>query len=880
MSLIYHFNTPDKPSLKEVGGKALSLIEMTRAGFAVPAGMVLTVDFFRSWLKSIRGNSLWQEIIHSSNQSMIERCRELKAFCSQLVWDTSRDGALANALREIDGSGPASLFAVRSSSPQEDLESASFAGGYETILGVKEQDLVAAVRRAFASALDERVFRYKKEHGFSIDTPEIAVIIQQQIPSDTSGVSFSLNPLNNCYDECVINANHGLGESVVAGVTTPDTFIVDKINHRILSEKPGIKDVTVVLGKEGGTETIRKEKNQAACLLPSQIKEIAELTTMVEMHYRKPVDIEWAYADGILYLLQARPITTHIPLPPQMITEPGQSRRLYMDFTLIGQGIEKPFSVLGMEFFEIIQMDFMQALLGVDVVGLENSLFGNIEGRCFLNVSNLLKIPKGDSLLLKIGRNDKLVSDISYNLDKRKYVARKLPVKLKGFLFKALKNSLAFLKTAKVACKDPEFYRQKMLDEKKKISVDLEELLLDNSVDIKEFVQKIVKWSTDFINNHSLKLTTASHSIALAGIQKMFKKKDEKILTALNHLERGLPDNVTIEMGLAMYRLSRFKEIRECADGREFEDRLNAGHVTDDFLEQWKNFRENYGFRCPKELDVATERPYENPSQVFNKLSYMALNEDVNNNAESVFKQAWKKREEAYEFLLSRLKGKKAEQFKQLYKVWVAFGGYREIHKYLMIKLIDGLRRKILPVAETLFKSHRLDSVKQVFDLTFKQIEQALRDESIDLRRLSAENTAFRRKTSYVKEFPAFIDSRGMIIRPPRPEIKEGELSGEPISAGVVTGRIKVLRSPDEKPLLPGEILVARATDPGWTTLFVNAGGIILEVGGMMQHGAVVAREYGKPCIAGIEKATSVLKDGQLVEMDGIQGIIRLMEKG
>ena len=124
---------------------------------------------------------------------------------------------------------------------------------------------------------------------------------------------------------------------------------------------------------------------------------------------------------------------------------------------------------------------------------------------------------------------------------------------------------------------------------------------------------------------------------------------------------------------------------------------------------------------------------------------------------------------------------------------------------------------------------------------------------------------------------PNFIDSRGKILRPPRKEAKEGELVGEPISPGIVQGKVKVLHEPDEKPVLPGEILVARATDPGWTPLFLNSAGIVLEVRGTLQHGALVAREYGKPCVAGIEHATSVLVDGQVVELDGAHGVIRLM---
>ena len=165
-----------------------------------------------------------------------------------------------------------------------------------------------------------------------------------------------------------------------------------------------------------------------------------------------------------------------------------------------------------------------------------------------------------------------------------------------------------------------------------------------------------------------------------------------------------------------------------------------------------------------------------------------------------------------------------------------------------------------------------------MFDLTVDYLDAAIKDSSVDVRSRAEKNTQFLRKIKNIHDFPRIIDSRGKILYPPRREAAEGELVGEPISPGIVQGQVKVLHTPDEKPVLPGDILVAQATDPGWTPLFINAGGVILEVGGLLQHGALVAREYGKPCVAGIEHVTSLLKDGQIVEIDGLNGVVHLME--
>ena len=148
-----------------------------------------------------------------------------------------------------------SLFAVRSSSPEEDLESASFAGIYETVLGVTDESLGEAIKTCFASALDERVAAYKMEHGYDVSEPKIAVIIQKQVVSDVSGVAFSLNPVTNCYDEVVINANFGLGDTVVDGTVTPDHFVVDKVSEMILEKVAGKKDIARYMKTDGGTET-------------------------------------------------------------------------------------------------------------------------------------------------------------------------------------------------------------------------------------------------------------------------------------------------------------------------------------------------------------------------------------------------------------------------------------------------------------------------------------------------------------------------------------------------------------------------------------------------------------------------------------------------
>ncbi len=293
-------------------------------------------------------------------------------------------------------------------------------------------------------------------------------------------------------------------------------------------------------------------------------------------------------------------------------------------------------------------------------------------------------------------------------------------------------------------------------------------------------------------------------------------------------------------------------------------------------------YNKRFGIRCPKELDLASPRGYESPEELFRQLKVLNENTDEANNPIKIYEDSVKRREDTFNDIYGELLTKNgkgaAKKFKGDYEALVAFLGLREVHKYFMIMAADLLRRKLLFIADNFVKTRRLNNRDEIFNLNFDQIDEAVKETSINLEALIEKNTEFSNKIKNIDNFPHVIDSRGKILRPPARPAKEGEIQGEPISAGTVIGKVKVLNTPDEKPVLPGEILVARATDPGWTPLFINAGGIVLEVGGVLQHGGLVAREYGKPCVAGVEEVTSILKDGMIIEVDGTTGIIRQKE--
>jgi pyruvate,water dikinase len=875
MKSYYPFSTSDTPDIAQVGGKGLSLIRMTKAGFKVPPGFVLTTGFFKHWIEQIKRTPEWIHVTNFPVDNLKAKCDDLKTRALSLDFDDGQRNAFGEAIRQLKGNTENPLFAVRSSSPEEDLEGASFAGGYETSLGVNQDGLEAAIKRSFASCFDERVILYKRKQGFAVDETQIAVIVQQLIPGEISGVAFSLNPINNCYDEAVINANYGLGESVVSGQVSPDLFVVDKISGRILEIKIGKKETSIWANPSGGTCEAPARDQDRACLSKDQVIALADLTTKTEALYGKPVDIEWTIVGDESYLLQARPVTTYIPLPEDMLTKPGKPRTLYLDLTMYKQGINKPFSIMGLDLWEQIQI----ALAGTKAMfGDRDGLLLNIGGRSYSNMSYGLKLRSKGASAKTIRAQDALSAEIIANVDDS-YKAKKIPGRVKRALFEIATQRIGTVFAAISVFNNHERHHQIYLAEIEKLEGDLLDIATRSKslqVLADELLNRLIN---DFLAKVSLPISFAAE-FARSRIKKIFNDDPSEIKDKIRFLERALPNNVTIEMGLAMYHLSTFDDIKSCTSADEFVRGVNQRTYSKEFLSAWEKFMGEYGMRCPFELDIATPRFSETLHEVFIQLRTMAMNTDVGTNPQAIYNKGVADRQDAYTFLLeiAQNKGSRtAKKFQKYYDILVTLGGYRELHKYYIVVTLDLFRKRVLTEARKLYSEERLEHPEDVFGLTIKELDDGIKNPGVDLLKIVSTNTQFLKKIQHVRSFPLVIDSRGLILRPPRKDAKDGEIVGEPISVGVVRGRVKVLNAPDEKPVLPGEILVARATDPGWTPLFINAAGVILEIGGALQHGALVAREYGKPCVAGIENVTQIFEDGQIVELDGSLGVIRLL---
>ena len=846
---------------------------------------MLTVSFFRPWLEQIKTTKEWKSFTAKlSAASAVTRddCNAIKEQCKTLRLDADQirylqDAAKAAFGHEADIETNLGIVAVRSSSPEEDLEGSSFAGGYDTSLGITSSTLLEALLHSFASLFDHRIYSYKIQHGMAADAPRIAIVVMRQIASDVSGVGFSLNPNNNCYDEIVISANFGLGESVVGGTVTPDTYVVDRFdadNIQLASKKVADKKASIWLDEtSGGTREECNNSPTAQALTDDQIMEVAKLVSDVEERYfnGSPADIEWAFHNDTLYLLQARPVTAYVPLFPEMMTKRGKEKRLYLDMIVMTQGFSDPFSTLGLDIWKSA-LQRMKPTMSTE--GFDGLIF-NIHGRQYFNISNILMMTGGTAMVNKaIRANDKSIDRAFASIDLKDYTPSYMPEGSKGILGKSIKqlfwtlpNILRGLYYGKDSMNKYVEDTNAMLEHCHNHKYPDDKPFMEVFDELAEYLDEVVPQVGGLV----------SGMISKSLLHRMFRNCEGAEDNLIN-LSMDLNGNPTSDMGHFMVRLASCPEIQETKTSEDFLKKLAEGSFSPEFIALYSDYLKRFGCRGMKEIDVSTSRTYEKQDELFHTLKQI----DVNNNQINNVRE---RRDKAYQELLSLAREiGKEKSFIHHASVMQGVLGYREHPKYMLVVMIAACRRHALQVAQIFVDQGRLQHVDQIFSLTMIQISSAQQDESIDLLPLVETNLKPVREVRHVKNWPVLVDSRGKIIRGKREmtedEMKmEGLLIGDPISPGVVRGRAKVLMDPYEKPIRAGEILVARFTEPSWTPLFINCEGVLMEIGGPMQHGAIIAREYGIPCVSGIDNATKLVKDGDLLELDGSAGTVQIINE-
>jgi len=850
---IYPFSTELHPALTEVGGKAQSLIRSTQAGLQVPEGLALSVAFFQTWTEQVKSTDEWKTLLENPVK---ENCDPVKAFAQKLKLTEAQRAQLDSSLAELSD---VSVFAVRSSSPEEDLKGSSFAGMYETFLGTTRQTLEATIAKAYSSMLDFRVMEYKAQNDIGLENTCISVIVQKQIASDVSGVGFSLNPMNNCYDEAVINASFGLGEAIVSGIVTPDTYVVEKVRMEILDKAINHKKIAQRLKADGGIEQHDNETPDEPALTDEQILELTALIGRCEDHYQLPMDTEWAFENNKLYLLQARPITTYVPLFPEMVTTPGKRKKLYLDTMALTQGFDEPLSVLGSGIWAMVIERLKQGTLPEGEGGYVLNTFG----RQYFLLHNIFK-----GMGRKMGMAAPTMYDNAFEGREEEIYREYVSPTVTGLMKQAKRAQLRMIWLLFPSAVKALINPVKQSEEFEVVADDVAKKFkaLKNDRPYDELVESAFAAYDEVIAKMAALL---AGGLAIRKIKKITKETEVEALA--DSVLMDLPSNPTSAMGHAMFALAGFQEFQATVDAAEFETRLANRSYSQEFLEAWDDYMDKYGARGFKEIDVASKRTEEKLDEFY--LQLKSINLDSN----QMLSVAARKEEALEKMRVVAQKKGKLNAFNKAVDTINRTYGFRETPKYLVVIMNGNLRRVALEIADEFVAQGRLEHRDQIFDLHKEQVGQAQKDESLKLLPLIGANLAPYEQMKNVKQFPSFIDSRGKILRRII-EAEAGDLAGLAVSNGVIRGRAKILASPYEKPLEPGEILVTVATEPAWTPVFVNASGVVLEVGGGLQHGAIIAREYGIPCVSGLPGVTEIINDGDWLEVDGTNGIVRILE--
>ena len=864
------------PALAVVGGKGRALVELAANGFNVPQGTILTTAFFASWLVAVQQSDPWRSLARAyaaalndpdPGGDLAQLAVAVKEWAASLGFDAAQRDALA-AVRNQFADGP---LAVRSSSPEEDLAGASFAGLYETVLDVGVGGLDEAVRTCFLSCLDGRVFAYKLNMGFADPRPAIAVVVQRMVASETSGVAFSLNPLTNDFDEMLVNAHRGVGEALVAGEITPDAFVVDKVSGAVVDERPA-------------------SPTDGACLDKADLDELLAAVTAIESRYERPMDVEWAFAAGAgrrLHILQARPITAYVPLAADLQTLPGEPRMLYIDRALTdGLTMSGPISPLTNDFVERAVMLMLDYL--IDIPDDVDLLAGGIclrGSRIYFNLSPYMHLMGSrEALARQLSQLNMLLADILGSVDMDRYRPAKPPdfLRVRSLLRRAPKTLWRLRSVIGALLKPIFMYRRFRLDyDRAQAAYDR---WLATPVDHDQRLDDLLLDVFEQIGRVTLAATAPSVAVFYYGgtdiVKKVIDSDDAEQVELADAICRGYPDDLVVQMGVAMFDLAQLLPADLSGNLDELVARFEQRRLPEDFLAGWDAFLARFGCRGPLEMELANPKYADDPRVALAQIAPMAAAAGAFD-PRAVQERLVAEREAAFAALSAALPRRKRRQLARAYRTILNHYDAREMIKHHVTQANARIRERVMRIADELVSAGRLEARNDVFELTFSDLQTALDDPCFDVRSRVAANGAFYRQLKrQVRHFPHAIDSRGRIPRPERLADDASTLHGAAMSPGVARGPAKVLNEPFEHSIEPGDVLVAVTTDPGWTPLFVNAAAVVLEIGGELQHGALVAREFGKPCVAGIADVVKRIRNGQIVEVDGAAGTVRIVADG
>lgn len=904
-------------SLQLAGGKGSNLAKLARAGFAVPPGFIITTDAYRLFVASNQLHSRILDLaksISSQDLAALEATStEIRTLFEEGTMPMELMGEIQAAYQTLLSNLPNSTIsapydvpspvAVRSSATAEDLPGLAFAGQHETYLNiVGERELLEAVKRCWGSLWTGRALAYRARNHIPPDEVALAAVVQQMVEAEVSGVLFTANPLTGRRDEIVIDASFGLGEAIVSGLVDPDHYAVDPHEWRITKRKVGAKELAIVprAGGEGGTEQVKRQTSPKQALPDTSIIELAQTAERVEALFGAPQDIEWAWANGRMYLLQSRLITSLYPLPelPKNVSL-KDGPRLYINFNSI-QGVNDPLTPLGIDALRLV-FGGVRELLQIESQPRDFLL--DAGGRLFLDFTDVVRDRRLRKLALDfLGHTEPGSQQILRRLIEEGRFAPKVVLTPRRAI-SLLRGVLPILGSVVAALWRPERVRPRVLARAEQFIAQTHK----HAQAAKDLPARLRAMEEDLPRAESVSLTVMPTVLpALAAVPMVDRwltrwlgeaRRTEKPGRALP-LMRGLPGNITIEMNLKLWAAAQ--RIRADAAALEWVsaqpvevlvEGYRQGELPPTAQEALGGFLEEYGMRGIAEIDLGRPPWREDPTQIVQTLlGYLRL-EDPDLAPDLLFQRGAKEAERLAAGYIKRVRKTRFGWLKSRLLIGTigrmrTLGGLRETPLFYLVQVNDIYRTALLDSARGLVSSGQLERAEDIFYIPLDTLKQFAKGEKVDLKTLASANRTDYERERQRRQMPrillstgeAFYEGISVESEAAKHAVGGNVLIGEAVSPGVIEGRAHIILDPQSARLEPGDILVCPSTDPGWTPLFLTAGGLVMEIGGMITHGSVVAREYGIPAVVGVHQATTRLKTGQRIRVDGNQGRVTILD--
>ncbi len=873
-SYVLGFQEIDKTKLSMVGGKGANLGELSRIDeIRVPEGFCVTTEAY----KKIIGNN--EEYNSLLNQLLLlkadnrEGISEISAKIRQVIERTAIPKGIDNEItRHLAQLGEKNAYAVRSSATAEDLATASFAGQQDTYLNIiGKETILRHISKCWASLFTDRAVTYRIQNGFDHGKVYLSVVIQKMVFPEAAGIMFTADPITMNRKITSIDASFGLGEALVSGLVNADNYKVR--DGRIVDKKISTKELAIYALKEGGTEEkkIEADRQNRQTLTDEQILELEKTGRRIEAYFGSPRDIEWCLYENEIFIVQCRPITTLYPIPD---VRDGKAH-VYMSFShqQMMTDVMKP---LGLSLFQL---------------GFDGTPLIPVGGRLFIDLSYDLASPTGRKIVLaSMGKIDPLMDKAIKSLMKRE-----------GFIKSLARGGKKYFSMGSG------YFSWALIAQIIKISRNndasvVKSLMSRNEVSHRDLQQRIANLSGNelltLIEKEQKQLQKAMYDPQSMGAvyvgtlaSSWINKNMEKWLgekNAADLLSKSVADNVTSEMGLELLDVAdivrQYPAVMEylghAADETFFDDlaKLEGGNAVSKSI---RTYLEKYGMRCSGEIDITRPRFSEQPTALIPMILSNIKNFEPNAH-KALFERGLLEATQKAQDLLNHLeqlpRGKqKAKKAKQKINLWRNFAGYREYPKYIMVGHYWIIKQALLKEAARLVQNGILQNKEDIYYLSFEELREAVRTNQLDYGIIAKRKDEYDTYEKFTP--PRIITSEGEVLSGEYDtgNIPKGALAGIPASSGTIEGRARVVLRMEDATLEEGDILVTPFTDPSWTPVFVSVKGLVTEVGGMMTHGSVVAREYGLPAVVGVGDATRLIKDGQRIRVNGTEGYVQIL---